>query len=307
MFGELGEVLGGMMIALENDPAPLKDPKFHLGNVRAYHNAKAWVSYISFDQRGGLQAQISFPQPFLLRKKTAPERRKWWEESRRMEEGILLCLLHIENAKCSLLFFTVSEKVIDQRKEHGLSFDKHRATITARLASKSQHDLEMLSRLSYQHTHGVLIEFPGVILATFVPILENIQNMQRLSRLPFRQWILPDRVPPKQVPELLEIPPPLYARSPGFRFSLKPIMRESDNDIHIDRSTLVENGDAIDALEAGTHLDRGQCQALIAALTREFAFIQGPPGTGKSYLGVQLMRVLLKCKEGAKLGPVIVV
>jgi hypothetical protein len=60
-------------------------------------------------------------------------------------------------------------------------------------------------------------------------------------------------------------------------------------------------------LEARTSLDRGQCLALMAALTREFAFIQGPPGTGKSYLGVQLMSVLLACKEKADLGPVVVV
>ena len=60
-------------------------------------------------------------------------------------------------------------------------------------------------------------------------------------------------------------------------------------------------------MEVRTELDRGQCQALIAALTREFALIQGPPGTGKSYLGVQFMRVLLACKRKAHLGPVVVV
>lgn len=45
----------------------------------------------------------------------------------------------------------------------------------------------------------------------------------------------------------------------------------------------------------------------MAALTREFALIQGPPGTGKSYLGVNLMRVLLDSSLEARLGPIIVI
>ncbi|KAF2187214.1 hypothetical protein K469DRAFT_686386 [Zopfia rhizophila CBS 207.26] len=46
---------------------------------------------------------------------------------------------------------------------------------------------------------------------------------------------------------------------------------------------------------------------MLAALTREFAFIQGPPGTGKSYLGIQLMKVLMDSKKTVDLGPVVVV
>ena len=63
----------------------------------------------------------------------------------------------------------------------------------------------------------------------------------------------------------------------------------------------------LDKPEARTHLDRGQCRALIAVLTREFAFIQSPPGTDKSYLGLQIMRVLQACKLEARQGPVVVV
>ncbi|TLD25489.1 hypothetical protein PspLS_05703 [Pyricularia sp. CBS 133598] len=60
-------------------------------------------------------------------------------------------------------------------------------------------------------------------------------------------------------------------------------------------------------LESRTGLDRGQCEGLAAALTREYALIQGPPGTGKSYVGVQLTRVLLACKSKASLGPIMVI
>ncbi|KAG4430774.1 hypothetical protein IFR05_013743 [Cadophora sp. M221] len=57
--------------------------------------------------------------------------------------------------------------------------------------------------------------------------------------------------------------------------------------------TSPHNDGIIDRVEAQTTLDRGQCEALVSALSREFVQIQGPPGTGKSYLGVNLMRVLL--------------
>ena len=309
IFGELNEALGGVLLGLENDPKLMENPKFSLGNVRAYCHPQAHISYISFDQRRGLEAQISFRQPSVLRQKTAAERGKWWEESKRMDEGILLCLVAIDNgSKSSLIFFTISEKNTDPKRAHGLSSSAQQATITAKLATRAQRDLELVTSLSCHNVRGLLFEFPGVLLGTFVPILENIQNMQRLSRLPFRQWILPDRGLHGQTrSEKLEIPPPLYARRKNFQFSLRPILKESASELALDVTTSAENGLVIDELQSGTGLDRGQCAALIAALTREFAFIQGPPGTGKSYLGVQLMRVLLACKTKADLGPIVVV
>jgi hypothetical protein len=60
-------------------------------------------------------------------------------------------------------------------------------------------------------------------------------------------------------------------------------------------------------LKQSTTLDEGQCEALVVALSREFALIQGPPGTGKSHVGIQLVRVLLANKAKASLGPIIVV
>lgn len=129
--------------------------------------------------------------------------------------------------------------------------------------------------------------------------------MQRLSRLPFRQWILPDHV--SQTPIDVDIPPPLYARGIGFSFSLKAVLKDSTKDLHVEARVPTDSTTIVDELQKETILDRGQCRALLAALTREFAFIQGPPGTGKSYLGVQLMQVLLACQKEADLGPIIVV
>lgn len=308
IFGEVSEALRGVLLAIDNDPAVIEDPKSFIGNIRAYANPRAHIRYVSFDRRRGLEVQISFPQPIQLRKTSVAERRKWWEESKRLEEGVLLCFLFAEDTKSSLLFFTVSEKCIDTNKDDGLTHHQYLATIKAKLITRSQNDFEVMTRLSCQNTSGLLIEFPGILLATFVPVLENIQKMQQLSRLPFRQWIAPDRVSSQGLlPKVVDIPPPLYAQSPAFTFSLSSILKDPSGAMHLTTTMLADISRTTKILEEQTQLDRGQCQALIAALTREFAFIQGPPGTGKSYLGVQLMRVLLANKEKADLGPIVVV
>jgi hypothetical protein len=308
IFGEMKEALGELMTAIEDDPTLLDDARLNLGNMRAYPYVKAHISYIAFDQRRGLEAQVSFNQLPALRQRPASERRKWWEESKRLEEGVLLCFVSLIDNKSSLLFFTVSEKRTDPKIDYSLSSHERSSTIVTKLATRNQADMELMTELSCRNVQGALIEFPSILPATFMPVLENLQNMQRLSRLPFRQWILPDRVTTfGEGSKLLDIPPPLYARDPGFVFSLDSILKEAVGGLSMSPRASVDDTAIVDELEGRTELDRGQCRALIAALTREFAFIQGPPGTGKSYLGVQLMRVLLACKRKARLGPVVVV
>jgi hypothetical protein len=71
------------------------------------------------------------------------------------------------------------------------------------------------------------------------------------------------------------------ARQDPWVALLDPLWNDAGGRFSLDPRTSVDDVAIINELEARTELDRGQCQALIAALTREFAFIQGPPGTGK--------------------------
>ncbi|KAF2175097.1 hypothetical protein K469DRAFT_724434 [Zopfia rhizophila CBS 207.26] len=219
-FRELKDALKGLMHAL------------NFGDFRAYYYPNAYISYVSFDNRRGLEVNISFPQLS-------------WEESKRLAEGHL--------------FFTVTERNTDTRRDHSLTREDSRGTITAKLASHNQMGIESAVRLSCQKARGVLIEFPGEV-------------------------------------GKVNIPPPLYARQPGFTFPLKPILKPSRP----------HNG-SISINPTSSANDPTICRALLAALTREFAFIQGPPGTGKSYLGIQLMKVLMDSKKTVDLGPVVVV
>ena len=61
------------------------------------------------------------------------------------------------------------------------------------------------------------------------------------------------------------------------------------------------------AFRRDSSLDESQCGALIQALSRSLALVQGPPGTGKSYTGVALLKILLKSRDRAHLGPIICV
>ncbi|KEF56837.1 uncharacterized protein A1O9_07027 [Exophiala aquamarina CBS 119918] len=292
-FGELKNLLGGLMHAVKNDPL---NPKFNFGNFRANQYTNALISYVSFDSRPGLEFNISFAQPSLVRKKPTSERQRWWEESKRLSEGTLLSFISIQQGEIRHLFFTVSDKNTDAGKDHGLTKREHQGTITARLANQDEVNVQSAVGLSYQKVRGTLIEYPGILPATFIPILENLQDMQRLSRLPFRQWIIPDKVDNEQAAAKMDITPPLYAQEAGFEFSLEPLLKSNPlfvGGVYISPASLSSQATVIDEMEARTDLDRGQCKGLFAALTREYAFIQGPPGTGKTYLGIQLMKVLM--------------
>ena len=222
IFAELKNVLGGVMHAVKNEPSV---SRLDLGDFRANQYPDVYISYVSFDRRRGLEMSISFPQPSIVRNKTYLERRKWWEESKRLAEGVLLSLISTQEGTVQHLFFIVTERNTHTDQNHSVSDKEHRGTIAAKLVRHDQTTVESAILSSCRRARGVLIEFPGVLPATFTPVLENLQEMQRLGRLPFRQWILPDRISDTSDDGKIDIPPPLYARRPGFSFSLKPILR----------------------------------------------------------------------------------
>ena len=282
VLGEMSEAIGGIMVALEADPTFIQTPNLNLGNTRAYVNLQSHIRYVSFDRRRGLEARISFLQPPSLRKKSSSERRRWWEETKRLEEGILTVFLSVQDAKSSLLFFTVSQKCTEVNDDFGLSSNDHLATITTKLATRNQSDLEKLIQLSCSRAKGILVEFPGALPATFVPILESIQDMQRLSRLPFRQWILPDRVATSDDGSIVfDVPPPMYSRSSGFVFSLQPILKNAGDAFFIDPKSPPDDINTINELERRTSLDHGQCRALLQPLRVNLLSSKAHQGRGR--------------------------
>jgi len=274
--------------------------------IRTYSRAN--VERLQFTKQRGLEIDISMMEPPQLARKTSAEKQKWRKDTKRLEEGCLLCLVWVHNGTSSITFLTVSQKTIAVNERGSLVSDRNQraSIITSLIPTQANHDLEALVRRLHEGNEGrnILIEFPSILWATFAPILENMQRMYSESRLPFSSWIVPDPRNPVRS-EKPEVPPPVYARDPDFGFDLSPILSDKLAGLSLTPTNIAPN--LHKSLSALTSLDKGQCDALISALSQEFCLIQGLPGTGKSYLGVQLMRVLVSNKARANLGPIVVV
>ncbi|KAH6893145.1 hypothetical protein B0T10DRAFT_436979, partial [Thelonectria olida] len=302
IFGSVKDVLRDLM--KQDDSA--RAPSLPNNDTRAHLYMRSYIQRIFINPKNELEAVVSFSAPSQLRNMSRFEKCQWWQASARLEEGTLVCFLSSKGDQQSLLFLqvTVKSASMDKKDENksNLVSEKFPPTITVKLATCVQHELNLLGQLYRDKAQGVLVDFHGLIPATFAPILKNLQRIQREGAMAFQQWVLPSDGDDN---ERTAIPPPAYARTPGFVFPLDCITKDKSRRIALDPSM----PDSINLLELETltGLDRGQCQGLIAALTREYALIQGPPGTGKSYLGVQLVRVLLAIKARAKLGPILVI
>jgi hypothetical protein len=308
IFGDLKRALAGFMQAAALDSHILSNQKLSLGDMRTYSYINAHIANVDFNSRRGLEVQISFQQPQANRKLSVHQRQMWWEDCKRLEVGCLVSYIWKEGSVLHHSFLVISQRNIDSKQGYGLTDRADIATITAKPTTQDNRSLRDLLKSSRDQSLGVMIEFPKVIPATFVPILENLQNMQRLSLLKFAEYIIPEPCEgPSHRKVYQSVASPLYARSNGFSFPLKPILKDKNSKLSITERASCGDDALIQDIVSKTELDVGQVKALVAALTREFAFIQGPPGTGKSYLGLQVMKILLAVQDKAKLGPIIVV
>jgi hypothetical protein len=308
IFGDLKRALAGFMHAATLDLHILGNQKLSLGDMRTYSYTNAHIENVEFNSRRGLEVHISFQQPQANRKQSVHQRQMWWEDCKRLEVGCLVSYIWKEGSVLNHSFLVISQRNIDAKQGHGLADRAGIATITAKPTTQDNRSLRTLLKSSRDQSMGIMIEFPKVIPATFVPILENLQNMQRSSLLRFAEYIIPEPCEgPTHRKVYQSVASPLYARSAGFSFPLKPILRNKSSTLSITERASCGDDALIQDIVSETELDVGQVKALVAALTREFAFIQGPPGTGKSYLGLQVMKILLAVQHKAKLGPIIVV
>ncbi|KAL8959734.1 MAG: hypothetical protein Q9183_005586, partial [Haloplaca sp. 2 TL-2023] len=140
-----------------------------------------------------------------------------------------------------------------------------------------------------------LVEFPGILLPSFQPTLEALQDMSRNLDLPFTEYLAQaDSEQPVQ-----DLTPPLYAQRQGFSFDLSSLTNGETI-----RLTPHKPFDLV-SFNNLTTLDDAQQQAVIHALSNCLALIQGPPGTGKSYTGVSIIKALLQNRVAGDIGPII--
>ena len=300
-------------------------PSAASGNAAArnivHQNAK--LVRLEIDKRKGLQVVVGFTQPSTLRNKNAKQREEWWADSKQMQFDALVCLVSISGRT---IFFSVCDpnptapianKEVEKDNPNAgpsqaelayirkradmpsLHADPERAALVLTMVDFKADDLRWItSQLGKSsRSRNTLVEFPGVLLPSFKPTLEALQQMGESLDLPFQDLIAPKE---PQV-ETTTVQPPAYTRRRGFKYDLSPLTGgEPLNFIP---------GQPFDyeTLERTTILDQAQQSSALHALSSNLALIQGPPGTGKSYTGVAIIKTLLKNRAAADLGPIICV
>jgi len=265
----------------------------------------------SFEQRHGLELSVRFPQPRSI---TRQKRRDWWTQSRRLQPGALVCIISQDG---SVLFCVVAETTVisDDRKSKVKQSDDNTEQNTRSLADDDEFSYVQINLADFRDKNSLkqalrwyqdigpkhqrsLVEFPGVLLASFQHTLEALQSMSKSPNVPFVDLIAPST----PSAGIVDVPPPLYATKPGFYFDLE-CLGKSGTELkffptqYLNPSTLTEN----------STLDETQSSALLNSLSRSLALVQGPPGTGKSYTGEKIIKVLLANKKRSNIGPILCV
>ncbi|KAH7208159.1 hypothetical protein BKA60DRAFT_652423 [Fusarium oxysporum] len=268
--------------------------RFYQQDIRADTYLSCSVHDIFMNHKQELRVLLSFPLPPEISNRSFKHQKKWWKYSVSLEEGRLVCFVYKEADHSNTLFFQVAAKDPKQ-----LDVSGRKPRVIAKLLSLERSIIKQLAHLVEKKTPGVLVDFHSVLPDTFMPMFDNLQRIRLENQLPFYKWLTPSE------PATDEVPPPLYARREGFAFPLSSIAKDKNTTLLLYSAQGLHGINLFD-LKNKTGLDSGQCQGLIAALTREYALIQGPPGTGKSYLGVKLVQVLLAVRKQANLGPIVI-
>ncbi|KAI1502244.1 hypothetical protein F5X99DRAFT_162799 [Biscogniauxia marginata] len=308
--GQLRDVVRAQMEAVRNSgPHSRKKEK---GNVRTYNYEDPIIHDVLFGKSDGIEFVVRFQQPSS--RADRQKRKQWWIQSKRLQPGSLVCVTSDNGA---VLFFVVAQSTLRTSEEKRTNTRTTPKTNEKDLLTLADHNsfsyvnlhlatgkpevladaLQWYQGPKSQHRR-YLVEFPGVLLPSFVYTLESLQKMSQRPRLPFIDII----ATASNDGTVMDIRPPQYTTKAGFSFNLSSIT-------HGNTPLSFSPRDAIDPqkLSECSQLDLTQANALLSTLSREFSLVQGPPGTGKSFTGEKIIKVLLSNKEKASLGPILCV
>ncbi|OAA40368.1 Zinc finger, CCCH-type [Metarhizium rileyi] len=286
-------------------------------SLRTYMYEDPVLMKVDFSRNDGIELKVRCQQLPAVVKLTKTQREEWWQRSRRLQAGALVCVIDVSGL---VQFFVVSRSTIrsqnetrfsskkdktasnpekeDQQPACTLSDDANYLFVTLQLVdSEAEAVKEVLQWYGAVHTNRqrYLVEFPGVILDSFRHTLAALQQMYRKQDMPFSDIL----APAAEAGAAVDIEPALYARKPMFKFDLGCLKDE----------LMVSPANIPDPAELAlvSSLDLTQAAAVLNTLSRKISLIQGPPGTGKSYTGEKIIQVLLGNKKAANLGPVLCV
>lgn len=302
----------------------LTNPKDQAARTIGHGNATLLCWEV--DRRKGLQIIVEFDQPAAIKAKQDPKQREQaWSESKQLQIDALVCLVA---ASGKIVFLTVCDPTptppparrqdrgdesepddaLDQETEiylrrkkntPSLYMNRDRAAVALSMIQYDEDDVTWINNQLHRSPQIVqaLVEFPGILLPSFQPVLQALQSMSESLDIPFSEWIAPED--PSSQSFVLD--PPAYARRRGFGYDLSAIAPHAD--LGFTPGQYFDHN----ALQEKTTLDPAQQASVLHALSSELALIQGPPGTGKSYTGICLVKTLLDSCSKIKSGPILIV
>lgn len=290
--------------------------------LRTHVHGNVHLLALNFDRFTGLQFVAQIEQPIDMNNMSKEKREEWWQRSKRLQSGALVCLC--VGAK-NTVFCTVAGRPRRRRNEDGemvppkkmssLWEEKKTATVMLELAEVSDDKVKcILSQYKSRVAVALsLVEFPGILFAAFEPTLRALQQMKKSDDLPFPQLLSP--LDPEGQSGTIAPQPPAYALRNAFTFDLTCLLDDPTVPFTMRPGEPVD----IEKLQKHSKLDNAQAAAVVNSLQRCIGLIQGPPGTGKSYTGVAIIKVLIQAllasrrapanrrKAGEDLGPIICV
>lgn len=279
--GQLRDAVGHLLERIRNPGH--KEHRQSRNSARTTTYEDATVKTVKLDKNKGLELTVSCRQPDVARKMGDKERRLWWDQCKRLQPGALVCVL---DAAGTVQFFEVADSTLRVAKTTGdrsdghqdpqsraqekltLSSDKEHLYVRLSLVSTTKSDVSRI--LSWYRDIGssprrYLVEFPGVLLASFKYTLEALQQLSRKPDLPFSDLIAPEMTTSGTE---LDISPPLFARSPGFAFDLTCLTLDQKEL----KASLGQLPTAED-VSTRTGLDETQSEALLSTFSREMSLM----------------------------------
>ncbi|GAB0138195.1 hypothetical protein EsDP_00006437 [Epichloe bromicola] len=295
---------------------PQEDRLTTRNNLRTYTYEDPTPINVMFGRDGGLELLVQCQQLTAVNSLKAKDREAWWQQSRRMQTGALVCLI---DASENVGFFVVSQSTLRSKEDeksrrqtskaekpedgqskptYTLSDDSEFLYVILQLVESNAEEVQRL--LEWYRAIGAterkfLVEFPGILLDSFKHTLTALQDIYKKPNVPFSDLIAPSSE--KKTDVLVQ--PPLFARRPGFNYKAHCLRKG----LIISAVGDTEPGELV----ACSTLDHSQSSAILNTLSRELSLVQGPPGTGKSYTGEMIIQILLQNKKQAHLGPILCV
>ncbi|RKO89498.1 hypothetical protein BDK51DRAFT_27943, partial [Blyttiomyces helicus] len=264
----------------------------------------AHVTSLVVNPRLGVVFEVSFTPPaYPARFKSKQQRKEFWNRSKRLVFNGLVCLLLVnkdarsENGRADAAFSWSHHIVfatVVGRDEKRMSEHEELASVKLQIIEKRffpEMIVGIRKALSGQDEGNLLVEAPGVFFEAYRPILSTLQKFIP-GTLPFSRYLAPET---GAIPQ--DVEPPLYARGRTFSWDLAPVLIRGNKILKFKPGDVASRDHALRVLRQDSKLDWGQCDAFLDCLEREVALVQGPPGTGKTYLGVEIVRILLSLKK----------